>query len=442
MLKVFISHSTEDLEIVSIVSNSLKLIGVNVYVAEFYPEPGKILRDKILENLKSSDCVIVLLTHFGAKSTWVQQEIGIAKTLGKPIIPLLEKGVSVKGVLEGVEYIPLDLKNINAAVERLIESISQLKEKLITYSTSQAAKLLGVSFITIKRWIYSGKISATKNSSGRYRISKDEIERLQAELKKRARCSQFSRDIIDLVKEKRIVYLRELQICLEDAHTHRDTYNKVNQLVPSMLQTKFYNGNRWYFPLNLKWQDVKDVAKKKSELMNIYVNHPRRFERHSVVYMDYSELLVEAAMIQAGYTVVAKDAYYFHGIAYRQNGAPGRPKDLDFIARIPKKDIYVGVQIKNRLEYPKHADISELLDICNVLHLRPVLVARRTHPMSYRSIRNAGGDIIECKRYFLQPPFPRKEFKEIVGMGIPLGVYKWTPDFLVESFDGLSKKFK
>lgn len=61
--------------------------------------------------------------------------------------------------------------------------------------------------------------------------------------------------------------------------------------------------------------------------------------------------------------------------------------------------------------------------------------------MSYRPIRNAGGDIIECKRYFLQPPFPRKEFKEIVGMGIPLGVYKWTPNFLVESFDALSKKF-
>jgi len=209
-----------------------------------------------------------------------------------------------------------------------------------------------------------------------------------------------------------------------------------------MLQTKFYKGNRWYFPLDLKWQDVEEIAKKKSELMNIYVKHPRRFERHNVVYMDYSELLVEDAMKQAGYTVVAKDAYYFHGIAYRQNSAPGRPKDLDFIGRMSNKDIYVGVQIKNRLEYPKHADISELLDICNVLHLRPVLVARRVHPMSYRSIRNASGDIIECKRYFLQPPFPREEFKRIVGMGIPLGVYKWTPTFLVESFVGLSKKFK
>ena len=214
MFKVFISHSTEDLEIVSIISNRLKLIGVDVYVAEFYPEPGKALSDKVLDNLKSSDCVIVLLTHFGAKSTWVQQEIGIAKTLGKPIIPLLEKELSVKGVLEGVEYIQLDQKNASAAVERLIESIRQLREELITYSTSQAAKLLGVSFITIKRWIYSGKISATKNSSGWYRISKDEIGRLQAESKKRARRSQLGENIIDLVKRKRIVYLRELQVCL------------------------------------------------------------------------------------------------------------------------------------------------------------------------------------------------------------------------------------
>lgn len=251
MFKVFISHSIEDLEIVSIISDGLKLIGIDIYIAEFYPEPGRTLSDKVLENLRSSDCVIVLLTHFGAKSAWIQQEIGIAKTLGKPVIPLLEKGLTIKGLLEGVEYISLDRKNVSDAVERLIGSISRLKEKQI-YSTGQAAKLLGVSFITIKRWIYSGKISATKNSSGRYRISKDEVERLQAESNERKRDIPLSRDIIDLVKEKRIVYLRELQICLEDRYTHRDTYNKVNQLVPSMLQTKLYNGNRWYFPLGLK----------------------------------------------------------------------------------------------------------------------------------------------------------------------------------------------
>jgi hypothetical protein len=45
------------------------------------------------------------------------------------------------------------------------------------YSTGEAAKLLGVSFITVKRWIYAGKIKAVKTPSGRYRIPESEIQR-------------------------------------------------------------------------------------------------------------------------------------------------------------------------------------------------------------------------------------------------------------------------
>lgn len=71
-------------------------------------------------------------------------------------------------------------------------------------------------------------------------------------------------------------------------------------------------------------------------------------------------------MLQAGYTVVSKDAYYFNGVAYRETLEPGRPKDLDFIARIPNKDVYVGVQVKNKLEYPTEKEISQLIDITNV----------------------------------------------------------------------------
>lgn len=440
LFKVFISHSTEDLDIVSTIANRLRTDDFDVYVAEFRPEPGRRLPEKIQENIESSDCVVVLLTSSAIKSVWVQQEIGIAKSSNKVIIPIVEKGVTVKGVLEGVEYIPLDREKLNATTDVLAKSIDRLRRKQITYTTGQAAKLLGISFITVKRWIYSGKMKATKTPSGRYQISKDEIERLKATLKGERWPDPFSKDILDLINSKKIAYLREVQVCLEDKYTHRDIYNKLNQLTPSRLQTNFYEGNRWYFPLGLSWGDVEDGAKVKANLIDVYTKHPRRFKRDGVVYMDYSEFLVEGAMIQAGYTVVAKDTYYFNGIVYRLSETAGRPKDLDFISYIPKRGIYVGVQIKNRMEYPKHDDISELLDICNVLHLKPILVARRVHPMSYGPIRNMGGEVIECKRYFLQPPFPRKKFREIIDVGIPLGVYKWPPEFLVRRFVSLIDK--
>ncbi len=66
------------------------------------------------------------------------------------------------------------------------------------YSTGKAAKLLGVSFPTLKRWIYSGKIKAIKTSSGRWMIPESEIRKLagqepgiQAELMTLARIASW-----------------------------------------------------------------------------------------------------------------------------------------------------------------------------------------------------------------------------------------------------------
>jgi len=42
----------------------------------------------------------------------------------------------------------------------------------------EACKRLGVSFITLKRWIYSGKIRAVKTPTGRWMIPESEVERI------------------------------------------------------------------------------------------------------------------------------------------------------------------------------------------------------------------------------------------------------------------------
>ena len=41
-----------------------------------------------------------------------------------------------------------------------------------------AAKLAGVSYPTLKQWIYKGKIHATKTAGGHHRIPRSEIERV------------------------------------------------------------------------------------------------------------------------------------------------------------------------------------------------------------------------------------------------------------------------
>ncbi|MCE4625907.1 MAG: IS607 family transposase [Desulfurococcales archaeon] len=42
----------------------------------------------------------------------------------------------------------------------------------------EACKRLGISFITLKRWIYSGKIRAIRTPTGRWMIPESEIERI------------------------------------------------------------------------------------------------------------------------------------------------------------------------------------------------------------------------------------------------------------------------
>lgn len=41
-----------------------------------------------------------------------------------------------------------------------------------------AARLAGVSYPTLKQWIYSGKIKSTKTAGGHHRIARAEIERV------------------------------------------------------------------------------------------------------------------------------------------------------------------------------------------------------------------------------------------------------------------------
>jgi excisionase family DNA binding protein len=303
------------------------------------------------------------------------------------------------------------------------------------YTTGEAAKILGVSFRTIKRWIYSGKITATKTVGGHYRISREVIERLQSEVE-----DQFAKDIIALINEKKIAYFREVQLNLEDKYRHYETRDKLEWLVRQRkINTKYELGRRWYFPANNTWEIVKDMAKDKLKLIETFENYERKFERDGIRYQDYSEYIVEQAMIRAGYTVVAKDSYYFNGIACVLQIGPGRPPDLDFIAKLPSED-YAGVQVKNRVEYPKPNDINTFIELCRVLHLRPLLITRQAHPMTFDVIRRLNGWVVVFKQSLLKPGFPRDTFEALrQQVGIPIAIYKWPPDFLIEALIDAAK---
>jgi len=51
----------------------------------------------------------------------------------------------------------------------------------------EAARLAGVSYPTLKQWIYQGKIRSTRTAGGHHRISRSEIERVTGASRKKSR---------------------------------------------------------------------------------------------------------------------------------------------------------------------------------------------------------------------------------------------------------------
>ena len=242
------------------------------------------------------------------------------------------------------------------------------------YTTGEAARELNVSFITLKRWIYSKKIVAEKGANGRYVISSSEIARL-----KQDETDPHSQAILDILQQRKVCYLRELEVSLEQ-HSHDVTDGKIRLLLEGgRIATQKYDDFRWYF-LDGDWKSVQQLADHKIKLANLYDEHPREFIIEGKRFADYSEYLLEQCLIRAGYIVVARETSYFNGFKYHPNSGPGHPPDVDFIAKLPSKEIFVGIQVKNRLETPKAEVVDQLVDICRTLNVKPLFVTRVAHP--------------------------------------------------------------
>ena len=142
--RVFISHSTADMDIVYELHTWLWREGLEAYVAEFYPTPGIPLPSKVAEAIDNCDCFIALLTANGNRSEFVNQEIGYARRAGKLIVPMVEEGVvKPKGFLQDVEYIPFSRYDPTDAISRVAYF---LKERAVRREEEERNKvILGIA---------------------------------------------------------------------------------------------------------------------------------------------------------------------------------------------------------------------------------------------------------------------------------------------------------
>jgi putative resolvase len=66
-----------------------------------------------------------------------------------------------------------------------------MPEKL--YTTSEVAKIFGVSYVAVKKWAYSGKIKYIKTPGSKYRYPESEIRRLLGEQMPKGKIAIYAR---------------------------------------------------------------------------------------------------------------------------------------------------------------------------------------------------------------------------------------------------------
>jgi TIR domain len=127
--QVFVSYSTRDLHVVTALREHLQSVGAIVYVAEYSTAPGQSLSEEIQGAIQRCDLFLLVWSTNARSSEWVPQEIGAAKGLKKPIMPVvLHAGLNLPAFLSDLKYLELH-KNPTAAVEWLRGFVAERAQK-------------------------------------------------------------------------------------------------------------------------------------------------------------------------------------------------------------------------------------------------------------------------------------------------------------------------
>src|SRR3954447_5179681 len=112
MASVFVSHSSRDRAATDWVVERLRVAGFAALFLDFDPAQGipagRSWERELYAQLRKTDAVIFLASEASVASSWCLLEVGLARSLGRPVFPLrLQPGVTLP-LLADVQWIDLD----------------------------------------------------------------------------------------------------------------------------------------------------------------------------------------------------------------------------------------------------------------------------------------------------------------------------------------------
>ena len=130
-MRLFISYSTGDLEIVDQIADALRP-HADVFYWDKDKEPGEDSWQTIFGWIDAADLVIAVITdRTVSRAMSVGNEIGHARARRKKIIPLVSSEVpeSELGCLKGVTYRRISRENIGEMIPKIAALVRKLKQK-------------------------------------------------------------------------------------------------------------------------------------------------------------------------------------------------------------------------------------------------------------------------------------------------------------------------
>lgn len=121
-LKVFLSYSSKDKELINLIDRSIKYSSplIDTYIADRDVQPGEVLVKEIKNSIEECDIFLAIFTKNSVESTYSNQEIGMAIGQKKNVVALVERGVEGSlSMLAEIKYIPFDRSNPSTSISNL-----------------------------------------------------------------------------------------------------------------------------------------------------------------------------------------------------------------------------------------------------------------------------------------------------------------------------------
>ncbi|MDV3278033.1 MAG: toll/interleukin-1 receptor domain-containing protein [Nitrososphaerales archaeon] len=121
---VFIAHSFADESFKNTLRDALLKKNMRVYAAEEELSPGTPIQDKVRVKIQESDYVVAIYTKANP-SSGVDQEVGIALGLGKPVIPIMEKGLHIGFTIQPLDRLEFDQADFEAVCGKVATKLAE-----------------------------------------------------------------------------------------------------------------------------------------------------------------------------------------------------------------------------------------------------------------------------------------------------------------------------